>query len=602
MERSRSSAARVTRVSFWMIQRSDRRRGVLAELTFYTVVGAVGSLLFYRAVAASGFDAVPGDVGDARLLIVVLEHWKMVFEGDAAWHSPVYFFPLKGTLGYADAEFAMAVPFVFLRWMGQDMFTSFQLTLMLYSSIGFVGMIVLLRRCLALDPWSVALGSYLFAYSNAQFLSTYVHAQMTATNLLPLLAIGIWLYVRGEAGNGKGVRRAAGLMTLVLLALIFFTAFYIGWFVVVFAGLFTLIAVSFWIVRRDGEALVRLRRWLRCRWPELAVGSVIWLVAMTPFFVAHLPVRGEFVARPYAEVKEYLPRVGDLLSVGPENTVWGGRLGSITGSRRGRRSPFVKGLPAATLAFFLLSGTGVVVQVLRRREPPRVTHSGLMACATTAVLVSWCLILRTSAGSAWWLMRQIIPGGDAIRIVFRYQLVLLLAISVVMAFGWSRLLATTRRIDTRAARWAVLVLLAVVSLFLVAEQLQSSANTFSKARQLALLEDVGPPPEWCDVFFVAPGRAPSQQRAKPNVAARWFEMQHDAMLLAVSYRLPTINGRSGWLPRGWGLARPWAAGYPDRVRRWLRTKLPEARACAVDLSSRSWLEPGTVLRSREHSE
>src|SRR5690242_11418029 len=65
----------------------------------------MGAALFFRQQIASGFDLISGDIGDARLIVYLNEHWFRVFSGLADFRSPPQFYPLEGTLGYSDAFF-----------------------------------------------------------------------------------------------------------------------------------------------------------------------------------------------------------------------------------------------------------------------------------------------------------------------------------------------------------------------------------------------------------------------------------------------------------------------------------------------------------------
>ncbi len=76
-----------------------------------------GALFFYRAILLSGFDLVFGDDGDARLAMLLMEHWHLVLSGRAAFFSPVFFYPAKDVIGFTDANFLYGLVFSLGRWM-----------------------------------------------------------------------------------------------------------------------------------------------------------------------------------------------------------------------------------------------------------------------------------------------------------------------------------------------------------------------------------------------------------------------------------------------------------------------------------------------------
>src|SRR4051812_28688669 len=83
---------------------------------------ALGAAIFFRQQIGSRLDSISGDIGDARLIIYINEHWFRVFSGLADFRSPSQFYPLQGTLGYSDAFFLYQIFYSPLRFLGFDGF------------------------------------------------------------------------------------------------------------------------------------------------------------------------------------------------------------------------------------------------------------------------------------------------------------------------------------------------------------------------------------------------------------------------------------------------------------------------------------------------
>src|SRR5262245_31863368 len=85
------------------------------------VASATLLAVFYRELIASGFDKIPGDDGDALLILHILEHWsRSLFLGQVPWLSLSSFFPLSNTLGYSDSMFLFGLPFAIARAVSVD--------------------------------------------------------------------------------------------------------------------------------------------------------------------------------------------------------------------------------------------------------------------------------------------------------------------------------------------------------------------------------------------------------------------------------------------------------------------------------------------------
>ncbi|MEI7817353.1 MAG: hypothetical protein WCI45_09205, partial [Desulfuromonadales bacterium] len=123
--------------------------------------------------------------------------WQ-VFQGAASWLSPPFFFPAQGVLGYSDAGFLNALPYVCLRYMGIDPFTSYQVVLFALVAAGWIGMILFLRCCLKLSFFPTIIGTALFVFPNSMAVSIG-HTQLFTIYCIPYLAIGIYFFIKNFA-------------------------------------------------------------------------------------------------------------------------------------------------------------------------------------------------------------------------------------------------------------------------------------------------------------------------------------------------------------------------------------------------------------------
>ena len=67
----------------------------LRIISLYTICWAFSAGMFFRHTLLSGGDALPGDRGDTRSLIVILEHWFRVITEGEPWLSPNFFSPSR---------------------------------------------------------------------------------------------------------------------------------------------------------------------------------------------------------------------------------------------------------------------------------------------------------------------------------------------------------------------------------------------------------------------------------------------------------------------------------------------------------------------------
>jgi hypothetical protein len=110
-------------------------------------------IAFFRIMPLTRFDAIPGDQGDVRVIIALLEHWWNFYHGRGTWRSPPFFYPTHGVLGYSDSLFLFTPFYTVARAFGADMFSAFQGTLLALGTLGYAGCLRLLRGCLGWPHW-----------------------------------------------------------------------------------------------------------------------------------------------------------------------------------------------------------------------------------------------------------------------------------------------------------------------------------------------------------------------------------------------------------------------------------------------------------------
>jgi hypothetical protein len=277
----------------------------------------LGAAIFFRQQIGSGFDLISGNIGDARLIVYINEHWFKVFSGLADFRSPTQFYPLQGTLGYSDAFFLFQIFYSPFRLLGVDEFLAFQLTLIGLTAIGFASFFALLRRVFNLPRYLAIAGALIFAFSNMNFLKVG-HPQHLTVEFIPLLVLFGFEAVRSI---GTAPRRAFLFSALMGagLALVFFTSYYIGWFFVLASLIFVPVLVV--LNRSHTFAMVRARAPLVAAC--LLVFVVSFLIWLTPFLLTYLPMLAEGRQRSFADNLVFAGWISDLINVGAGNAVWG---------------------------------------------------------------------------------------------------------------------------------------------------------------------------------------------------------------------------------------------------------------------------------------
>ena len=220
------------------------------------VVGLATTAIFFRDFLASHGNLIAGDTGDSRFIIAILEHWRAVVHGQASFTSPNFFWPERGVLGYSESLFLMAVPYGVLRGLGLDHYLAFEIGLAVFRLIGFFSMLWLLRAFARVSRPIAVVGATLFSLSNLYYMALG-HSQLMTAVFVPLMcSFAVKSWQESKCGNRtRSVRDAS--ITGLLLALVLFTSFYVGWFTMLAGATVLIVFISMRIVVNGGVASAR---------------------------------------------------------------------------------------------------------------------------------------------------------------------------------------------------------------------------------------------------------------------------------------------------------------------------------------------------------
>jgi hypothetical protein len=525
----------------------------------------LGALVFFREQWDSSFKWLMGNDGDTRLAAYLSEHWFQVLHGQASWLNPSFFYPVKGVLGWSDTFFIYQVFYAPLRLLGADPFLALQLTIVIFSLVGFVTFVYLVRLGFGTGlPAAVACG-LIFTFSNA----LWIHAgspQLGGIYLVPavlLIALLSWRAVAAGRRLRAGVLAAlAGL----LWGLILYSTYYIGWF-----STLALVLVFVLLLLIGGRSFIRqVFSAVSLAAPIMAYAGVGLIVGLIPFARTYLPVQH---ANNYAYVVSTEGNLRDVFNVGNGNVLWSHVL---TRTFKGHVSNYELSYAVTpTVMLLALAGAALALWLLLSRRCYRQGVARLTVALTLSAIAFTVLPLRTRFGTAWALIWHL-PGASAMRAIDRIQVVTsMLAILAIAAAAseLSRLTSTWNR--WRIWQVAGLILLAVA----IGEQVNTSRTSYvNRVTQVAFLSSLSQPPAGCRRFFVVD----SARRLT------YYEYQVDAMLVSQHLSVPTINGYSGHFPSGWGLLNPSQPTYPAAVSEWASANQLDPGLCRLDLGSMRW--------------
>ncbi len=521
---------------------------------------------FYRSLWTSRGDSMPGDLGDARFCMVILEHWWAVCRGLVRWTDPNFLAPTHGILGYSVTLFLHALIYIPFRIAHLDTYLAFAFTIVVLRALGFVFCYWLGRETLEFSFPVSLLCACLFTIANINTVSSN-HVQLLNFEFVPLQAVLIGRYLRrGSVMSLAGAACLTGAMLFTDVYEVFFGAL----MVIALTPLW--LAVEY-LTNRSGLA-ERLRNWLRHAPRDLAVAAPFFLVWLWPILEVYWGLYRRTGGFDYAHVLYFTRDWREILNVGPGNVIWGSTLGAWyartspqTGEPGTGISPLMAIAAAAVAAVAFL-------QLFTPRPSPACGHQWYKRAIVPLAFAAAALYLisvRFGGVSLWWRLRSYLPGARAIRVPGRVNTLLVLDAILVCGLAIEWLLASTNR---RWVRFAILLFAAS----LCAEQIsRMGISGFSRSSELTYFARFPAPPAGCARFYVFDPRQPELS----------YIGQMDAMVLARRINLATINGYSGENPAGFDMF-DFNPGYRNLVAHYLIANRIWNGTCALDLQRARW--------------
>jgi hypothetical protein len=450
--------------------------------------------------------ALPSDHSDTLLVSWIigwdadrLRHWLR-----GLWDAPI-FFPYRGTLAFSESMLGLAVWVAPVYWITADAVLTYNVAFLLAFAVAGGGMYLLARELTGSRAAAFASGMY---YAFGPFrMSQYAHVQMVATGWIPIALFGLHRYF--------STRRPRWLV-LFAIAWILQTLsnLYVGYFIIV--PIVAVVADGLW--RAEGNRATAVR--------HLAAAALLVGVALAPFGAAYYRARRDY--QQVRSVDEVVANSADLRSyVVVKNSVGAWRwLPTAVGV-----DPEKELLPGLFAACLAALGLCTAAADPRRRRWAIVY--GLVALSAVALSLGpqprvWGRILTTGGPYRWLL--AIVPGMDGMRVPARFAIIVVAALSVLVAFGVEWL---SRRPPHRLRP---LVLVACVAMVIADGWATPIATVAYSAR--------GRPEDRAVAFWLA-DRAPGAVLHLPIRPSG--EQLLDYQFMTLVHGHPIVNGFSGYV-------------------------------------------------------
>jgi hypothetical protein len=564
-----------------MSDKSDERTAIQrVSLAVPLSLYIVGTVVFFRWQIFSNFDLVFGDCGDTCLASFIHEHVYRWLHVRSGLLSPPFFFDQTKTLGYSDAYLLDQVIYAPLRLLGAEPLLALSLIGVVLSALSFLFLYLFVRR-LGMSVLIASVAALIFTFPNNLFLQagdgklvdfTVYHIPIVAyCGLVAILDL-----------HGRPFRSyVLGAFAAGLYGSLFSNGYYMAWFFGLALLIFTPIAIiSSWPAVRDW--------WDKC--PRRVVGlavmaSLSFFAALSIFVVIYAPVLATGAARSFPEYLLGAPSPKDIINVGMDNLIWSKLIRSLHLIADERLDSDVSMALTPTLQVLLLASAILAFRPYfwPANDIGRISRAIVIAGASVCALF-FLLTIKFHNFSLFRVLYIVVPGANAIRDGHRGMVVANLFAVTAVGLTLDRIIQsslqgprTYARLGRLAGLTALLSLAAIEQVNLAKPIGGPYERTISRKFEREHFNLLGAAPRECKSFYVADqaDRAP-------------WEVQMDAMMIALAQHIPTINGYSANNPSGWDFYNTKAPDYEQRAKLWALNRGITKGLCRVDVEKGTW--------------
>lgn len=520
-------------------------------------------LFFFRNVIFNS--NLLGDFGDGRLLTLMLEHYYNFVNGKESFNNLNIFYPASNTLGYSDMLLGLAIPYIPLRFLGLDMLLATKCSCILIHFLGTISIIYFLYKELNLKLLPTIIGAICFSYANSYSVSTS-HIQLFTISLVPLLLIFISKFFNNL--NNIKKRDFYAILSVIVYCLLFYTGYYIGYFFTLGVIILILLMLIYYIIsKKIKNILLLIINDIKSYWTSYIFYILLAIILMIPFLSIYIPVYSSTGGFSNISSLDWY----SIINVNTTNIVYGKLMQNLNFINDETPS----GFPIIHLIIFIFSSIYIFKNISIKKNS---TSNLIIKLLPIATMFFYLLPINILGTCLWNIIRLILPGATAIRVLCRMIFFLILPISIIIAIACNTLLEKSKN----AKKISCILILLIFVLIIENTQIDGVYSKWSSEDYYKIESTISKPPDSCKIFFIIDsGETPKYDKS--------YSYPLEAFMIATKYNLRTLNGYSGQAPQNWDLFNVRTPYYMNNLKYWMAVNnLYDEEIYVYDLGTCKW--------------
>lgn len=518
---------------------AKRLKNFLTSWSYW--LGLCSGILFITLnITGKRLTHFPGDLGDARFNIYILEHAHKFLTGKAEslWNAP-FMYPESNVITYSENFIGSAPFYSIFRITGLDRESSFQWWFLLITILNYT-FCYLFLKALFKNKYAAVLGALVFAFS-LSLQSQMTHAQTFTRFPIPLAFWMVFLFAKEF--NPKYYFAA-----LFFLVYQLYCGLYIGLLLLIPFSL--LILFSLLYNTRALYIKIKDIKW----WIKMIGATLTNVLISLPLIIPYIKRANLLASNHYEHIFHTIPGIKSFFFSKPGSLIWD-FLSKMANSYpfSWDHHIFAGGIAMICMSVFVMV---VVLKIINKNSFKNLSIDNFLFIVFFTGFMTFFCFTRFKIFSFYSVIFKL-PGFDALRSLTRIINVELIFFSVAFGFVFNILF--------RKHKWITIITFIMLSGLFIADNYFKEGCSYRTDKNIAQsrIEALTQKME-----KIPAGSIVSYEPLKMETESIIYQL--DAMLVAQNLNLRTVNGYSATSPNEY--SHFWNEMTHETRMEWFRTK------------------------------
>ena len=514
--------------------------------TILIVASLVTTLFTYRSIFNG---KLLGDPFDARLQLVLHEHWWRWFNGLVEFRNTEFFYPYKTALGYSDVFFSQGIIYSLFRYLDFGLAESWMNTNILFLLVGNLSWVLISLKFLKKFYFQLLL--VVTSCMSLSFVYYFtLNPNMVGYSFLPYFFL-FFKSIESEKDFDKKQFKSGLFIILFLIYALscWYGAFFVAIIIIVKKFIDFLMEFS----KRKN---LKFNFLMKLNWKIIGVLLPIQLFLLWLFYYVYISVADQ-PSRPSEEMLRNSPRLNFLPNGAGVN---GGYLsGSFLKNLYiqfglDKENEYTIGIG---ISVFLIALIIILIYIIRRQFSTDINSF------LAAIVICYLYFINFNGYSLHRIFFELIPGVNSIRNPSRYVVIVGFVAIFLIFYVFEKIFTASRNklIKSLIIIFTILVVLDQYRAPFIGWDKSQLINTDLMAKKDEIVAN-------CDYFYYD----------KPG---GWWYDQIEAMTFAIQAGVPTVNGYSGAFPPEYPTEPFNSQTPPLKIFDWIEKIDKDLRGCFI---------------------